>query len=137
MDAEIAFLHALVAGLLYTQVATLRLLSKCRQHATDYGERISGESVDIGLRMEEVCRIGSDIADTLEAIIDSGVLTSAATTTVADGEVDLKTTMASLLLSRLMGSTDGRTPEQEGSIYGTNQTQNQSTSTQDDNPPEE
>lgn len=88
-------------------------------------------------RMEEVCRIGSDIADTLEAIIDSGSLASAASSTVAGEELDLKATIASLLLSKVMGSNDGSTPQQEGSIYGKNETKNQSASTQDDNETQE
>ena len=137
MSAETAFLYLIAGGLLCAHLATLRLLYACKGHATEWTERMTGETVEVGLRMEEVCRIGSDIADTLEAIIDSGVLSSTAGATVTDGELDLKSTMASLLLSRLMGSTDGSTPQQEGSIYGKNETKNQSASTQDDNETQE
>lgn len=134
---ETAFLYTVALGLLCAHLATLRLLYSCRRHATDFTEQMAGEGAFMSGRMEEVCRIGSDIADTLEAIIDSGSLASAASSTVAGEELDLKATIASLLLSKVMGSNDGSTPQQEGSIYGKNETKNQSASTQDDNETQE
>ena len=134
---ETAFLYTIAVGLLCAHLATLRLLYSCRRHATDFTEQMAGEGAFMSGRMEEVCRIGSDIADTLEAIIDSGSLASAASSTVAGEELDLKATIASLLLSKVMGSNDGRQAEQEGSIYGESEKKNQSTSTKDDNTPKE
>jgi len=89
---------------------------------------MTGETAEVGLRMEEVCRIGSDIADLLEGIVDSGVLTATAATADTVGELDLKSTITSLLLSKVMGGSDGSTPQQEGSIYGKEETKNQSAS---------
>lgn len=137
MTLETAFLYVIAGGLLLAHLATLRLLLACRTHAADFAESMTGQNAEVGFRMEEVCRIGSDIADLLEGVVDSGILAKTEQVTEAVGELDLKSTLASLILSRVMGANDGSTPEQEGSIYGTNQTQNQSTSTQDDNPPEE
>ena len=73
MMLESAFLYLIAGGLLCAHLATLRLLYACRRHATDFTEQISGEGAFMSGRMEEVCRIGSDIADTLEAIAKCGL----------------------------------------------------------------
>ena len=132
-----SILYLITGGLLAAHLATLRLLYHCRSGATEFTQRMTGESAEVTARMEEVCRIGSDIADLLEGVVDSGVLSATGGTADSVAEIDVKSAITSLLLSKVMGSIDGSEPQQEGSIYGEKQTKNQSTSTQDDNTPQE
>ena len=131
-----SILYLIVGGVLAAHLATLRLLYHCRNGATEFTQRMSGESAEVTARMEEVCRIGSDIADLLEGVVDSKVLAATGGTAESVGELDIKSAITSLLLSKVMGSIDGIQPQQEGSIYGEKQTKNENTSTQDDNTPQ-
>ena len=128
MTLDTALLYVIAAGLLLAHLATLRLLLACRTHAADFAEGMTGQTAEVGHRMEEVCRIGSDIADLLEGVVDSGILSKTEQVTEAVGELDLKSTLASLILSKVMGQIEPNEAEQEGSIYGENTKKNESTS---------
>jgi hypothetical protein len=124
-------LSVLAVGILLAHLATLRLLLDCRKHATGFTDTVKGETVDMGLRMEELCRIGSDVADTLEGIMDGASAIPSLSAPQAPQEFDVKSTIASLLLEKFMAQPDGLA-QQEGTIYGTETKKNESTSEKDD-----
>ena len=132
-----SILYLIVGGVLAAHLATLRLLYHCRTGATEFTQRMTGESAEVTARMEEVCRIGSDIADLLEGVVDTGVLSTTGGTAENVADLDIKSAITSLLLSKVMGTIDGIEPQQEGSIYGEKQTKNEGTSTKNDNTPQE
>ena len=125
-------LSILAVGILLAHLATLRLLLDCRKHATGFTETVKGETVDMGLRMEELCRIGSDVADTLEGIIDVSSAIPSMSAPQAPQEFDVKSTIASLLLDKFLAQPDGNT-QQEGTIHGEETKKNESTSEKNDN----
>ena len=125
-------LSILAVGILLAHLATLRLLLDCRKHATGFTETVKGETVDMGLRMEELCRIGSDVADTLEGIMDGASAIPTMSAPQAPQEFDVKSTIASLLLDKFLAQPDG-VAQQEGTIYGEETKKNESTSETNDN----
>jgi hypothetical protein len=139
MQATEGALIAIVFGILLAHLALLRFLHRCKDLMpttmdgvlSDGLHPITETLTDLGLQhatvneqLAEVCRIGADLADALEAM-PAGV--GAASVAPAAGMPDLQTTIMDLMLNRFLGSSDASPQEQIRPIH-----QGQATPNHDD-----
>ena len=139
MQATEGALIAIVFGILLAHLALLRFLHRCKDLMpttmdgvlSDGLHPITETLTDLGLQhatvneqLAEVCRIGADLADALEAM-PAGV--GAAAVAPSSGVPDLQTTIMDLMLNRFLGSSDASPQEQIRPIH-----QGQATPNDDD-----
>jgi len=130
------FLFAILGlGLVAAQLASLRLLSRCSHELRDLhgGITNTGESLYergslIGDAIAEVNRIGADLADLLETLVDGQSIAS----TPASGEpVSVQDAIMQLIVGKAMAALDGSQTSEERAVH-----QQQTQETQNDNQPE-
>jgi hypothetical protein len=139
MQATEGALIAIVFGILLAHLALLRFLHRCKDLMPTTMDGVLSDGLhpitmtltDLGLQhatvneqLAEVCRIGADLADALEAM-PTGV--GAASVAPAAGMPDLQTTIMDLMLNRFLGSSDASPQEQIRPIH-----QGQATPNHDD-----
>lgn len=129
MQATEGALIAIVFGILLAHLALLRFLHRCKDlmptavdgalsvglhPLTDSLAAIEDRHAVVSEQLAEVCRIGADLADALEAIPSGAIAGPSAPTA---GPVDLQTTIMELMLSRVMAGLDASQTQQERPIY--------------------
>ena len=139
MQATEGALIAIVLGILLAHLALLRFLHRCKDlmpttmdgvlsdglhPITETLAALGHQHATVNDQLAEVCRIGADLADALEAM-PAGV--GAAAVAPSSGVPDLQTTIMDLKLNRFLGSSDASPQEQIRPIH-----QGQATPNDDD-----
>ena len=139
MQATEGALIAIVLGILLAHLALLRFLHRCKDlmpttmdgvlsdglhPITETLAALGHQHATVNDQLAEVCRIGADLADALEAM-PAGV--GAAAVAPSSGVPDLQTTIMDLMLNRFLGSSDASPQEQIRPIH-----QGQATPNDDD-----
>jgi hypothetical protein len=121
MTVESFILYLLIAAILTAHLATLRILTGCERRlsgiAPEASELIDGvitpNSELITHQMTEVCRIGADIADLIEALVDANSprqMVEAATPS------SVQETIMQLMVDKFLAKQHGNS-EQERTIH--------------------
>ncbi|MAH91377.1 MAG: hypothetical protein CMA11_06360 [Euryarchaeota archaeon] len=112
-------------GLLGAHIATLRLLTTCKRELdsrlTDHSQRaeLSAQS------LEEIVRIGADVADTLDGLSVGLTSPESAATATFSQPQSIQDTIIALMVDKFLGNEHGSTTQQERPIHEDNpQTQN-------------
>ena len=118
MSLESLAFVLLALGILGAHLATLRILTDCKRDLSMNADNFNGVIAEMSESMMEVVRIGSDVADQLDAIsAGAGVVASPA----LSEPVDIQSTIMNLIANQFLGSKHG-TPEQERTIHEENNT---------------
>lgn len=126
MTPESFALTLIALGILGAHAATLRLLSACKSEITEHMTANILRSEASRQHLEEVVRIGADVADSLDGIIAGIPVDGGGATPVLAAPPSLQDTIIGLMVDRFLSPKHGGTTEQIGAIY-----QEQAT-TQDD-----
>jgi hypothetical protein len=120
-------IYALLAlGILGAHIATLRLLAACKHELTDH-MTVNHQRAELSAgHLEEVVRIGSDVADALEGLVVGFSDVGSPPSPVMARPPSLQDTMIQLMVDRFLGGSDGGTTGQEWTVH-----QEQATTTND------
>lgn len=121
MSVESFMLYLLLASMLVAHIATLRILSACERRLSGIAPEasslldgvLSDSTESINLQMSEVCRIGADIADLIEALVDAN---SGAQMASASAPTSIQETIVQLMMDKFLASNHANT-EQQRPIY--------------------
>jgi len=128
MQATEGALIAIVFGILVAHLGLLRFLHRCKDlmpvamdgvfsdglhPITEQLEGLGHAHLSVNDQLAEVCRIGADLADALEAM-PAG--TSSPTPSMSDGMPSIQTTIMELMLNRFLSPNHGGTTQQERAI---------------------
>ena len=127
MTPETFLLMLLAGGLLVCQYLTLRILKDCHPHLTEalgilkdsqpHLKDITTNFSDVGEgiteSLMELMRIGSDVADQIDAIANgAGVVASPS----HSPQVDIQSTIIGLIADKLLASSNGNQTQQERTV---------------------
>lgn len=114
MSVESLVIYLLGLGILASHLFTLRILMDCKTHLTISAGDLSDRGSTLCESMEEVIRIGTDLADLMESVVDSGITQSIVQ---PSPPMNLKDTMIQLMVDRALGQSHGSETEQSRAIY--------------------
>lgn len=114
MSIEALALNCLAGGILVAHLATLRLLWDCKNHLTGEAANFGHFQAVVSDSVDELVRIGSDVADQIDTVANGAVAGAVATSMP---EVDIKSTIIDLITSNILGSFDGNKTQSERAIY--------------------
>ena len=104
MNAESVSFLLIALGILGTHGATLRLLAACkRELALHIGEADQRQALS-SQNLEEIVRIGADVADSLEGLIAGMVVQDGAGQPVITRPASIQDTIVQLMLDRFLPS---------------------------------
>ena len=141
MTPETFLLMMLAGGLLVCQYLTLRLLKDCHPHLTEalgilkdtqpHFKDITTNFGDVGEGINEslmeLMRIGSDVADQIDALASgAGVVSSPS----LSPQVDIQSTILALIADKFLAGNDGSKTQQERNIQQDDQTPPESLSSE-------
>ena len=132
MTVESFLVYLLMGAILVAHLATLRILSACERRLSGIAPEAStlldgvlSENTElINGQMSEVCRIGADIADLIEALVDAN---SPSQMVDAATPSSIQETIMQLMVDKFLAKQHGNS-EQERTIH-----QQQETQTPNDN----
>jgi hypothetical protein len=128
MTVEEALLAFLALGILLAHLATLRLLWTCRDHLGGEIRNFGHFQAVVADSVDELVRIGGDMADQVESFTSGAGTVSVAT---SSPPLDVRSTILELIASRFVGLDNASTPQQEWAVH------EQSPSSTLDEPPNE
>jgi len=131
MTVEEALLAFLALGILLAHLATLRLLWGCRDHLNGEIRNFSHFQAVVADSVDELVRIGGDMADQIEAITSGSPTVSVPS---SSPPLDIRSTILELIASRFVGMDNATSTEQEWAIQSEESTQ--TTNQQNDEPAE-
>ena len=117
MNVESAALVVLVFGILGTQMARFKLFTVARRDIEKSITELEREAYLINSNITEVCKVGADIADGIEAMVDGGGVASAPEYPHPSGKVDIPATIIHLMANKLMSGLDGSKTQPLGAIH--------------------
>jgi len=131
MTPEAFILYLIAGGILVAQILCLKhhsalvgIVKSNQPYFTDITTNFSDVGDGINESLMEMIRIGSDVADQLDAIsAGAGVVASPA----LSEPVDIQSTIMNLIANQFLGSKHG-TPEQERTIHEEDNTPSESIS---------
>ena len=106
-------LTLMALGIMTAHLASLAMLWMCKNHLADGSGTFDLKMTEATEFMAELTRIGSDVADLVEAIADGNQLTAAGP--VANASIG--DTIMSLIASRMMSDEHGSETEQERAVH--------------------
>ena len=117
MTPETVVYALLALGILGAHLATLRLLAACKHELTDH-MTVNHRRAELSAgHLEEVVRIGSDVADALEGLVVGCSDVGSAPSPVVARPASLQDTMIQLMVDRFLGGSDGGTTGQEWTVH--------------------
>ena len=117
MNAESLAFLLLALGILGAHVATLRLLTACKAELSQHMAVQTARAESSHGHLEEVVRIGSDVADALEGLIVGVEAQGGAPSAVLAPAPNMRDTMIQLMLDRFLGGLDASQAEQERAVH--------------------
>lgn len=123
MDALLVAIVLLGLPSLVAHILTLNLLYDCRKHGSQFGEESKLHLFNFQEFQNEMVKIGSDIADTLEVAFDSSTVT---TMPASGGSIELANldpkemllkTIATVITDKLNGAVHGGTQSEEWQVH--------------------
>ena len=127
MNVESATLGLLALGILGARLASLKLLAECKRELSGTTSAINGSVFNLEAGLDEMIRIGADVADNLDAMRDGQKVVASANQLQDLGEVDIPSTIMQLMVNRFLGAEHGTTQEQVRPVHEQQET------SQDDN----
>ena len=123
MDTLLIAIIMLGLPSLVAHIMTLHLLYDCRKHGHQFGEEARHNLTNFEQFQDEMVKIGSDIADTLEIAFDKATVTTVAGTeepislTNLDPKEMLMRTIATVITDKLNGAVHGGTQSEEWQVH--------------------
>ena len=121
MSVDTYILSFFATCLVVAHLASMRLLTRCEAQLSALGGGVEVQGASLAQKGEfivdaisEVNRIGADLADLLEALVDGFPAQSAPASV---GVPSVQDTITSLIVQRLMGGNDASQTEQQRAIY--------------------
>ena len=117
MTVESFLAYLLMGAILTAHLATLRILSACEKRlagiapeASSLLDGVLSENAEtINLQMSEVCRIGADIADLIEALVDAN---HPANTGDVAAPASIQETIVQLMMDKFLASNHASKEQQ-------------------------
>ena len=107
----------LALGILLAHLATLRLLAACKTELTDHMTENHRRAELSAGHLEEVVRIGADVADALEGLVVGFGEQSGSNPAVLQRPASVQDTIMGLIVERFLGGFDGGTTGQEWTVH--------------------
>ncbi|MEE2647788.1 MAG: hypothetical protein VYC27_01680 [Candidatus Thermoplasmatota archaeon] len=126
MTPESLALTLIALGILGAHGLTLRLLAACKVELTEHITANTDRSEASRRHLEEVVRIGADVADALDGLIAGLPADGGGAAPVLTKPPSLQDTIIGLMLDRFLGQQHGDTTQQEWAVH-----QEQATTTDD------
>ena len=138
MDTIVLAIVLLGLPSLVAHILTLILLWDCRNHGHTFGQEAKYAQTELQEYLNELVKIGSDVADTLEVAFDSAAVTTVAGSADEinlanlDPKEMLMRTIASVISDKLNPQDNGSTQGEEWQIHSdqTEESQNDSNGTE-------
>lgn len=116
MNAESLLFSMLALGILGTHAATLRLLYACKRELSGHLSTSDERSAESSQYLDEIVRIGADVADTLEGLISGAISTESGSTPVISKPPSIQDTIIQLMVDRFLPMSDASQTQQEWAI---------------------
>jgi len=120
MTLQEALLAFLALGILLAHLATLRLLWTCRDHLGGEIRNFGHFQAVVADSVDELVRIGGDMADQIETFTNGAGTVSVASTAPP---LDIRSTILELIASKFVGLDNATSTEQEWAIQSEEPTQ--------------
>ena len=117
MNAESLSFLMLALGILGTHAATLRLLYTCKRELNGHLSTSDERSAESSQYLDEIVRIGADVADTLEGLISGVVTNDSGSSPVISKPPNLQDTIIQFMVDRFLPLSDGSKTQQERPIF--------------------
>jgi len=117
MTPESLALTLIALGILGTHAATLRLLAACKAELTEHMTANIDRSEASRRHLEEVVRIGADVADALDGLIAGLPADGGGPAPVLAKPPTLQDTIIGLMVDRFLGPQHASTTEQEWPVH--------------------
>ena len=121
MSVDTYVLSFFATCLVIAHLASMRLLTRCEAQLSALGGGVASQGESLAQRgqsiadsIAEVNRIGADLADLLEALVDGF---PAVSQPAPVGVPSVQDTITSLIVNRLMAGTDASQTEQQRAIH--------------------
>lgn len=137
MNAESLSFLMLATGILATHAATLRLLQHCKRELAEHILESTDRHDTSSQSLEEIVRIGADIADAVEGVVSGLSVVDSGSSPVLAKPASLQDTIIQLMVDRFLPMSDASETQQERPIHEiepqkeNNQPNNDSTETQE------
>ena len=116
MNAESLSFLMLATGILATHAATLRLLYHCKRELAEHILETTDRQDTSSQSLEEIVRIGADIADAVEGVVSGLSVVDSGSSPVLAKPASLQDTIIQLMLDRFLPNADASETQQEWPI---------------------
>ena len=123
MDAESLSFMLIALGLLGAHLATVRLLTMCKRELDSRLTANDARAESSSQSLEEIVRIGADVADSLEGIIAGVSASGDAALGVVPAQPSLQDTIIGLMVDKFLGPDNGSQTREEWAVHEEHPTQ--------------